>query len=343
MEASNSSLAIIVDLDDYGRICDFNIEFQNKIEVCDKSEPTKVKVGLELNPKTLTKNLTCGSCNAVLRFNMIVRTARARRKNRNKRKANSDVIEAELEKLKKVQRGEYEKIFEEIVVKPEALVQQDQDQSKEIPQIVQEEIIFENTPDTSVVYQCPIDECNQLFESTEDWQKHYLLRHHEGNSEINPIKVTIARSLDSTEFQDHKASDEIELVLENDDTYVKCSSCREPISQLDTVDQTNGLCYFCQFQKNQKSSSIDQTFEYSCPSCPNTFVTQHQLDIHIKANHPVYRCPVCYANFATNKALADHMRVSCKIKWINCDMCTHIAVSENEQKKHKEGAHGIII
>lgn len=328
---------IIVELDDYGKICDFNIELPSEIEVCDKNEPTKTKIGLELNQKTLTKQISCGSCKSLLSFNLIVRTARARRRNRNKRKAQSDIVEAELENIKKskIVEQSLDKEIKSMLPDPPS-----QENHKEIPQIVQEEIIIENSADTSVVYQCPVEICRQLFESMEDWQKHYLSQHHEGKSQQDPIKVTLARTSDNEQLvDDHAITDEIELVLEPDDTYVFpkcCSSCKEPIS----LDPGGDQCYFCSYHKNQNSSNAEN-YDFFCTSCSSSFETQQKLTEHVKLYHPVYRCPVCFTSFETNKSLADHLRTTCKIKWINCDLCSHIAVSENTLKKHKERVHNV--
>lgn len=331
MEIEKSNVAIIIDLDEYGKICDFNIDFQKNIEVCDKNDPNKIKLGLELGPKTVTKNISCGNCNNIINFNMIVRTARCRRKNKNKRKLHSDTIEAELEKLRKMQQNEsemYEEMTEE-TIEPKI---DEHFENKEMPEIVQEEIIIGDTRDTSFIYQCPLEECNQLFKSTQSWQKHLSSQHQRGKSEMNPIIFTIAGTVENDEFQEYTHPDGIEVVLDNKGSYVfpKCSSCRVPISP----KHSNDLCFFCQYQKSQKPI---ESFEIICNLCSNIFDTQEQLDEHTKKSHPVFRCPVCFVYFRTKNALADHMRASCKIKGIDCDLCSHIAISEHELKKHKEG------
>lgn len=299
MEATKPNVAIIVDLDEYGRICDFNLDFHNNVEVCDQNDPSKTKLGLELGVKTLTKNLSCRNCNDVINFNMIVRTARARRRNKHKRKVNSDPIEAQLEQLKKMQRTESDEVVEEIV-------EYNTEPLEKLPQIGKEEVIMGEKEEATLVYQCPINECNQLFESENSWQKHYFTEHQEGTSETNPIRVTITRTME--EGQEDRTSEEVEVVVENNG---KCSSCKEPLE-----GQSNDLCYFCQYQRNQTPSNVE-SLVFACNLCSNFFVNQVQLDEHIKTRHPIFRCPVCSVYFRTRNALADHMRETCGKKMLS--------------------------
>lgn len=390
-----SSLAILVDLDNWGRICDFSLEFQDNVEICEKAEPTRTKMGIFLDQaKTLTKTINCGNCTIPLKFNMIVRTAKARRKTKNKRKATEVGLSSVTPSKKRKHEVDFNEVFTfapEMIEESNDAVIQIQTNREQIPQMIQEEIIVETldyqpSPITktndvlALVYQCPI--CKNCFESIKGWQEHYQIDHQMSKSiiptreytttDIAPITITPTTTTTTIEIEEDDTeidfqTSQIEMIPEYFHeqvtvyTFKKCNSCNEPLA-------TEPLSHLQQCAVNNKLANY--TVWYFCGDCGFQTMVKQVVDKHIAEEHASreiadvtdinvkqeieinikehpnssqskFCCPVCYKTFDTNKILADHMRKTCKIKWIHCEFCNHLALSEDVLAKHKEKEHGI--
>ena len=118
----------------------------------------------------------------------------------------------------------------------------------------------------------------------------------------------------------------------------------------DVVDVTETFnCTLCNFTSNVANDlnihSITH-MKYSCSKgCKDTsFVTQEQLDSHIKNRHSKirtseFKCDNCSAKFVAEHQLRQHIskkhaRISHNVQMINCKRCGQIFEHKNELDRH---------
>lgn len=77
---------------------------------------------------------------------------------------------------------------------------------------------------------------------------------------------------------------------------------------------------------------------YQCNLCPNNYINNAELQVHLKRNHThlYYKmCSICHKTFADEQMLREHMLTNHKKKSIQCNYCNFTSTSKFAMEVHQ--------